>query len=69
MRSTILVQGISCEIVKLPRSSFPGGPKYEVLAPDGYLFDNELTGLVCFDMKDVRERSASYSLTLETDIE
>jgi hypothetical protein len=65
MQRTILVQGVPCEIVTLPRSPFPGGPKYEVLAPDGYLFNDELTGLICFDMADVRERASCYSLAPE----
>lgn len=40
------------------------GLKYEVFAPDGYRFDDELHSMVCYDMKDVRERIKYSTLDL-----
>lgn len=67
MQTTILCDNKLCEIVKLPPSPCGAGPKYEVMAPDGYLFDGELSSLVCFDMADVRERAASHELWLDSE--
>ena len=39
----------------------PGQPNYEVIAPDGYSWLEEHT-LLCFDLKDLRERLTGNSL-------
>jgi len=37
----------------------------DVCAPEGYLFDGELTSLVCKDWKDVLDRLPYYNLEKE----
>jgi hypothetical protein len=39
---------------KLPSHDIPNG--FEVIAPEGYLFDSELSSLICHGMSDLKTR-------------
>ena len=57
----VVVDGQRCP-VELPDGS-RGDPKYEVLAPDGWMFEGGEHGLLCYDMPDLRERIKFAALT------
>ena len=44
----------------------PGGPQYEAMAPQGHHFGDgcgeRLHSLICFSLKDARERLADYDV-------
>lgn len=52
------------EVRELPPSGWKSapGPKYELLAPDGYRFEDDLHGLMAWTMKDVRDRLKESTL-------
>lgn len=54
-----LVRIVVCEHVELYVEGLYEGkdqPKYEIMAPEGKHFLEECHSLLCFDMKDLRER-------------
>jgi len=54
-----------CHVEHLPPSAYELSGIYEVFAPPGYLFDDELSSLICDDFDDVLDRVKDVGITLE----
>ncbi len=55
-------ESTACEYVRLPASAYETSGRLELFAPDGYLFDDDLSSLICFNMADLRERAKDTEL-------
>lgn len=58
----VLIAGVWCAVEGLYEYE---GPKYEIMAPDGYHFGegyDALHSLLCYSLAEVRERSAGVDL-------
>lgn len=57
-----LVKSRNCDY-SVTRANYPlHGQEIEVIPPDGFLFDGELTSLVCHSWKDILDRLPNYEL-------
>lgn len=56
-------RSFACRVERTADPPGHGGPRWEVLSPEGFRFNEDAHSMLCYDMEDVRDRCAAARLT------
>lgn len=63
-KTTLLVAGIECELSRV-KDPQPWHPKWELFAPDGYVFTGGESSILCMTKNDAKRIASEESLQPE----